>query len=683
MTCSWCTASLTVVSSNGKSSTGALTKHEGRPDHRAHALSEATTKAKEIMESHARIGETKPQRDERLIVEDDLRALTTACAVASGVVPHALDRVFGGDLMKGVMLLAQQSPPVALGSSHSRTEEDLKRGYVLLLDALKALLKSKPDMKATLEADGATRLHGRRDHLLAIKLSSTELKKSILLACAMPKSVDADGNPVAYDHVACAKDIMEVLDYVGFDIKNVVSFMGDNITFNDALAKRLGVARGKCGPHAMQLMSKCASLIPGHDEIVLGTGRLIFMGGGSKRATALEARHLDPNKMVAYSNRFASTCDVRKYLLAHYVAVHDFFTTSPLLSLGDHAPAPLPAAAVAGAGGGAGAPEAPSTRAPEDVDIDDANALDLTSGPVGGTLDTTLSGKVASAYKKNSGDNAAVVLAVGDLLFGQLPALIMKGSAELVNLDLSLLEEMKLLRATLVDHSENAKGTVEQACAVVCELMNSTWTASKVGMFCNHLKEGVAAAATKAVMLFDKHIAPSLDMLRRRQLYTITTKPPTLEALAAAGNATNSYFGCSAALYGAEFRAQYRAYVEGWDGWDKTMSSSAFLRSKEASWPQFSKTGRFWLEFGFASISVERDFGIMRAFDDANRQGMSDATFQREMFFRCNKWLLDEAFAAQLVRVEEHAAASAARRRAVGGSSSSSSSAAAAAGGAK
>ena len=58
-------------------------------------------------------------------------------------------------------------------------------------------------------------------------------------------------------------------------------------------------------------------------------------------------------------------------------------------------------------------------------------------------------------------------------------------------------------------------------------------------------------------------------------------------------------------------------------------------------------------------------------------------TDQREMFFRCNKWLLDEAFAAQLVRVEEHAAASAARRRAVGGSSSSSSSAAAAAGGAK
>ena len=90
-----------------------------------------------------------------------------------------------------------------------------------------------------------------------------------------------------------------------------------------------------------------------------------------------------------------------------------------------------------------------------------------------------------------------------------------------------------------------------------------------------------------------------------------------------------------------------------------------------------TKVARFWLEFGFSSISVERDFGIMRAFDDANRQSMSDATFQREMFFRCNKWLLDEVFAAQLVRVEERAAASAARR---GGASSSSNSAAAAGG---
>lgn len=684
VTCSWCNAPMTVVLSTGKSSTGVLAKHERNDDHHASALAEATSGAREVLESQAHIGETKAHRDERLVVEGDLRALTTAVAVASGVVPHALDRVFGGDLMKGVMLLAQQSPPVALGSSHSRTEDDLKRGHVLLLDALKALLKSKPDMKATLEADGATRLHGRRNHLLAIKLSSTELKKPILLACAMPKSVDADGNPVAYDHVACHKDIMEVLDYVGFDIKNVVSFMGDNISFNDALARRLGVARGKCGPHAMQLMSKCASLVPGHDEIVLGPGRLIFMGGGSKRATALEARHLDPSKMISYTNRFASTCNVRQYLLGNYVTVRDFFTTSPLLSLGDHAPAPPSPAASAGAeggggGGGSALEELAAARTAEDVDIDDADALDLTSGPVGGTLDTTLSGKVAAAYKKNSGDNAAVVLAVGDLLFGKLPDLISKGSAESANLDLALLESMKLLRATLADHSTDSKSTVEQACAIVQENFGVSWTPSKVGMFCNHLKDGVAAAATKAVLLFDKHIAPSLDSLRRRELYSFTSKPPTLEALAAAGKLNNAFFGCSAAQFGADFRAEYRAFVEGYDSWDKTIRPSAFFRSKEDIWPRLSRVARFWLEFEFSSISVERDFGIMRAFDDANRQGMSAATFQREMFFRCNKWLLDEAFAAQLVRVEELAAASAARR---GGGASSSSSAAAAAGGA-
>jgi hypothetical protein len=97
------------------------------------------------------------------------------------------------------------------------------------------------------------------------------------------------------------------------------------------------------------------------------------------------------------------------------------------------------------------------------------------------------------------------------------------------------------------------------------------------------------------------------------QLYSFTSKPPTLEALAAAGKLNNAFFGCSAAQFGADFRAEYRAFVEGYDSWDKTIRPSAFFRSKEDIWPRLSRVARFWLEFEFSSISVERDFDLARA----------------------------------------------------------------------
>ena len=44
----------------------------------------------------------------------------------------------------------------------------------------------------------------------------------------------------------------------------------------------------------------------------------------------------------------------------------------------------------------------------------------------------------------------------------------------------------------------------------------------------------------------------------------------------------------------------------------------------------------------------------MRVFDTLDRQAMKLETFKREMFLRCNKWLLDELMTATLMEYKAH-----------------------------
>jgi hypothetical protein len=155
-----------------------------------------------------------------------------------------------------------------------------------------------------------------------------------------------------------------------------------------------------------------------------------------------------------------------------------------------------------------------------------------------------------------------------------------------------------------------------------------------------------AAAAKKAVTAainsFDKHLKPALANLRRRFLYTLKCTPPVLEDLGVA--ATNTFFGCKASEWGPEFRLEWKEYCEVWPAIKDrdTLRSSAFWRFKEATWPHLAPVSRFWLEIPTSAISCERAIAKMRVFDTAERQSQKDDTFKREMFFRCNMWVLEK-----------------------------------------
>ena len=629
--CTWCSADITVANLSLKSTSGNLRKHEDSIEHISFSRNFSVGAAADKFEADLRLGETPAGRKEREALERELRAITTAVAVAHGATPGSLHELYGGRMGSSIERLRDMKPPVFLGSSNSRTELDLDLAYVMLLDACKEVLKEKPNMYSSVATDGGQRRLGLRKKMMVTMLLSSELEKPILIDIALPVSVDSDGKPLTYDHAKCAADIKRSLDAMGYSLEQVVSLMGDNVAFNTALAGALGMMRGYCLAHAGALLAKCTKCLPRFKEIAITAGHLIFAGGTNKRAAALSEGGLDVNMLYAYTNRFASTIDVSDYIRTKYLEVAKFFTSSEMLELNEV--------------------EVAAAAAVDDDEVDDDDDDDDGIGAPGTRSFTKAKNAVAAAFSANGGDSALVMLHIVDLVHGKIPSLIASLSGEFDEVDPAICDKLWRFRALLDEYVAAPKQLVEQACARAMEQIDAIWSPTRVAIFCGQYEEKTLKMLEAMSKSFDKHFKPALDGLYRRFLYTIKNKPPTLEELGP--KATNSLFGCKATMWGPEFRLEYKDYCRIWPTIKSNeVRSSAFWRSKEDVWPLLAPIARFWLEVPTSSISCERAIAKMRVFDTADRQRMKDATFKREMFFRCNLWVLEKVHAKTIAKYD-------------------------------
>ncbi len=98
--------------------------------------------------------------------------------------------------------------------------------------------------------------------------------------------------------------------------------MGDNVSFNAALAKELGVPLGKCIPHALNLIVK--SFFKNMPEVGVLTnlaGSIMKAGGSSKRWAQWKLLGIDPKKAITYANRFASVLANATYRSENFLVI--------------------------------------------------------------------------------------------------------------------------------------------------------------------------------------------------------------------------------------------------------------------------------------------------------------------------------------------------------------------------
>jgi hypothetical protein len=98
--------------------------------------------------------------------------------------------------------------------------------------------------------------------------------------------------------------------------------MGDNVNFNVALARILGLPQARCLAHSLSLTAKHAvGKLPDLKIGVTVAGGIMKAGGSSKRMGQWRTLGLNPNRGITYANRFASAVSNAIYRLDNFDAI--------------------------------------------------------------------------------------------------------------------------------------------------------------------------------------------------------------------------------------------------------------------------------------------------------------------------------------------------------------------------
>lgn len=535
------------------------------------------------------------------------RALLFATLVSKGVNPNIQDEIFnpgsGSTVFRVISTLRKRMNAVL---TRGTNEQDSKLAY----DTLKNFITSKvKDEYGSIVTDGAS---FRRTKVVAVMFSTQALPQPVLLRLVFPAKEYADDNdecPAVYDATRAASDIADALSEYGIQSKNVASLVGDNVEFNDALARTLHVNRAKCLPHALNLVIKHGvKQIPYAVDLIQRAGSIIYHGGTTKRADELKSLGLNPRQMQMYPNRFGSAVSCASYRFANFDQVKKWQTTSTNLPV-------------------------------DDFDYEQEEGEDEVSPG-------TAAMKAKAAYLR---ETAKLTLCIVVHLYDEVRGLLAACEGEFDSIPENIITKMELRRNVFALIEESPKDYIAERYRKNPGAFPQESLASAQA----ELSPFVAAAMRKSMASWDKHVAPALLLLRNRFHFN-----PRVEPVAPSDSSSSVFESplCPvvvdsvmtvAAQYQA-YTAEYKATKESEGGERKIHERKhyTYWKAKTDIWPELSKIALWWGEIPTSSIACERAFSMLRLMETPTRNRQRDETVNRELCFRVNSNLLDSMLSA-------------------------------------
>lgn len=243
--------------------------------------------------------------EERLMsigaLSEDARGLLTIYA-ARYTAPSNIPSLYAGTAMEVAMKLQKLNKALKDGGMVARAMAD---GVKLVKNAVKSKLDGQT---MCLIVDEAT-----------TKFASGQRPMAILLGCsAVGKPILVSMHWGAGDAATAVESIRHVLNEYRVNLETQITCMiGDNVTFNDALASGLGLPRLRCIPHSLQLVfEKIAAPFKRFRTATLGLSRVLTAGGGMKRREALRAAGLLTDRLHCVNTRWNQAQEMARYLAA-------------------------------------------------------------------------------------------------------------------------------------------------------------------------------------------------------------------------------------------------------------------------------------------------------------------------------------------------------------------------------
>ena len=173
-------------------------------------------------------------------------------------------------------------------------------------------------------------------------------------------------------------------------------------------------------------------------------------------------------------------------------------------------------------------------------------------------------------------------------------------------------------------------------------------------------------AAAQAARKKTHHVLTNSECLRRRLMYSWNREQDhnlskgvfTEEDYK---KRTAAWFGVEPALWdkdgGATVEAEYRRFCNDIKAIDQSdrekLNSGAEWETQRSMvrYPSLYKVAQWHCAVATSSVPVERVFAYMRKMEAFDRLTMHEDSFDSELFFKCNKWIVDELYQEDLARM--------------------------------
>jgi len=281
------------------------------------------------------------------------------------------------------------------------------------------------------------------------------------------------------------------------------------------ICKYIGISQIKCGVHIFNLVALALNHLKNFKYLVAGLGKLIYQGGGTKRAMEIEALGLSPRSMLTHDGRFGTHVETGNYVLTNFDKIRTWVTTSSLNVKPPQTKVKGAKGAAAGGGAGAGA-VADEGAVEEDEDEDEEDILpddeELESKEVAAAKHVE---RVVRAW---SSPFAVVTLEISRDFFGNLNAILTQLSGEGDNVPPDVL-------VTISAYQRRLKIVQGDPGSIVRPALSKHNLRMPQRDF-EEVSASVKAMADLALEKLDKHLPPYVTLLKHRFIYTPRQMPP-------------------------------------------------------------------------------------------------------------------------------------------------------------
>ncbi len=442
---------------------------------------------------------------------------------------------------------------------------------------------------------------------------------------------------------------------IGVDIDTQVTCaVGDNASFVDAVARKLGLPRGRCGPHSFVLiftaLTKRFNLFT---VATLSLSSVLRAGGGTRREAALRDAGIAPTQLRCVETRWNQLKDVADRLI-------------------DRGPLPQPAGyqslfeRVRGVmkdndcflpsrpKGAAGAAAAAAAAAAADDDDDDDNDGVVRQGGQK-LLVKTLLRRVRDAYEVDVPQaqrtyQAEVECWIVHELAPELGRFIRMGSSDPSNFPVNIFDELGAWRKHLVNCA--TPGLQSVLMDRVYERSSFFFSPQERAALLDKYKGPIKAAAEDAIRVYDKYIPELQAFVRHRLLFEPSRQPidfplPEGDEQISATDVAN-FFGAAEGKVSVSLVIDWRTYCERWPTIPaalKTLPCAKFWAHDDVkawfSGPQLCTLGAWYAEIPITNVPSERVFAIMRSCEGHLRHNLTEDSMTEEVSAKCNDWVLE------------------------------------------